>query len=75
MIDNKLKPRYEEITRKIIDNVKSGDKLFKQFKYAYDSLISSLDDVIELSGGKISKVYKGTICEYRIIELRREALA
>lgn len=86
MIYNKLKPRYEEITPKVIDNVKSGDELFKQSKYGYDNLISNLDDVIELSGGKISKVYKGTINnlhkvvkissgEYRIIELRREALA
>lgn len=86
MIYNKLKLRYEEITSKVVDNVKSGDELFKQSENVYNNLISNLDDVIELSGGKISKVYKGSINkldivvkissgEYRIIELRREALA
>ena len=79
-----LKPRYEEITPEIIRSVKSGTDILKQPGELFQQEINRLDDVVELKGGKVSRVYKGCIAGvekvvkisaglYRMTELKREA--
>lgn len=79
-----LEPRHKEITPEIIRSVNSGADILKQPQQLFQQEINKLDDAVELNGGKVSRVYKGSIEGvervikissglYRIAELKREA--
>jgi len=82
----KLKPRYFDMSPELIRSVKSGQELLKQPGEICAQELSRFDSVIELQGGKVSRVYKGflngeariikfSFGSYRAVELRREAEA
>ena len=80
----KLKPRYADMSPELIRSVKSGQELLKQPGEICAQELSRCDSVIELQGGKVSRVYQGLLNgeariikfsfgSYRAMELRREA--
>lgn len=80
----KLKPRYTDMSPELIRSVKSGQELLKQPGEICAQELSRFDSVIELQGGKVSRVYQGLLNgeariikfsfgSYRAMELRREA--
>ena len=79
-----IKPRYQEITTEIIKSIKTEGDLLKQSDLLFEEEHYKLDNAIELTGGKVSRVYKIN-CDgtskvlkistglYRITELKRES--
>lgn len=80
----KLKTRYADMSPELIRSVKSGQELLKQPGDICAQELRRFDSVIELQGGKVSRVYQGLLNgeariikfsfgSYRAMELRREA--
>lgn len=61
MTDDVLEPRYKAITPEIICSAKLEQYKLTQQELIFCQEIANMDDVVELKGGRINVVYKGSM--------------